>query len=146
MSEAVCLSHRVDISDKARKKFTTPFIETVRHLYIASMGDEEQKIEAFKNLVNEFGTHYAAITDLGTKLSIERRYSAKERASSGTNEISQCNTLVGSQIFGFQTEMGRYNCTKDNLIEKGRGKHISKTLINNEQCSYNRHYHYRLTL
>lgn len=26
------------------------------------------------------------------------------------------------------------------------GRHISKTLINNEQCSYNRHYHYRLTL
>ena len=113
------MSHRVDISDKSRKKFTTPFIETVKHLHVASQGDEKTKVEAFKNLVNEFGTHYAAITDLGTKLSIERRYSAKERASSGTNEISECNTLVGSQIFGFQTEMGRYNCSKDNLMEKG---------------------------
>ena len=49
----------------------------MKNLYSAAHGNEEKKLEAFKNFVNEFGTHYAAITELGTKLSIERRYSAK---------------------------------------------------------------------
>ena len=93
-------------------------------------------------LILPSGTHYASITELGTKLSIERRYSAKvnpfyavlrassllewikntsnqERGSSNTGEMEQCNTLVGSKIFGFQAEMARYNCTKDNLLSKG---------------------------
>ena len=87
-------------------------------------------------LILPFGTHYASITELGTKLSIERRYSAKvmrtsglrgrienisnqERGSTNTGELEQCNTLVGSKIFGFQAEMARYNCTKDNLLSKG---------------------------
>ena len=93
--------------------------------------------EAFKHFINEFGTHYAAATELGTKLTIERRYSAKvtmkktmcnasnhsaifqERASTDTGEISECTTLTGSKIFGFQVEMERHNCTKDTLMDEG---------------------------
>ena len=65
------------ISDKARKKFTPPFEETIKSLYVAGLGPNKGKISAFKNFINEFGTHYAAITELGTKLTIERRYSSK---------------------------------------------------------------------
>ena len=65
------------ISDKAQKKFTPPFEETIKSLYVAGLGSEKGKISAFKNFINEFGTHYAAIAELGTKLTIERRYSSK---------------------------------------------------------------------
>ena len=64
-------------SDKAKKKFTSPFVETIKNLYAAGLGSKKEKISAFKNFINEFGTHYAAITELGTKLTIERRYSSK---------------------------------------------------------------------
>ena len=85
-------------SDKAAKKFTPPFEETVKNLYSAGLSKKkETQLRAFKNFVNEFGTHYAAITELGTKLTIERRYSAKERASASTGEMRECNTLVGSR-------------------------------------------------
>ena len=106
-------------SDKAVKKFTPPFEETVKNLYSAGLSRKKEiQLRAFKNFVNEFGTHYAAITELGTKLTIERRYSAKERASATTGEMAECNTLVGSKIFGFQTEMARHNCTKEQLMDK----------------------------
>ena len=108
-------------SDKAVKKFTPPFIETIKNLYSAGLSrNKETKLRAFKNFVNEFGTHYAAITELGTKLTIERRYSAKERASASAGEMSECNTLVGSKIFGFQTEMARHNCTREQLMDKSK--------------------------
>ena len=107
------------LSDKARKVFTSTFVDNIKLLYAANFASENERLEAFKHFVAEFGTHYASITELGTKLSVERRYSAKERAKSTMGEMEECNTLVGSKIFGFQAEMGRYNCSKDNLLSKG---------------------------
>lgn len=49
----------------------------------------------------------------------------QERGSSNTGELEECNTLVGSKIFGFQAEMARYNCTKDNLLSKGSSSLLS---------------------
>ena len=49
-----------------------PFIDSVKALHHAN-GTEARR-EEFKRFVNEFGTHYAATTEMGTKLSIERRY------------------------------------------------------------------------
>ena len=43
----------------------------------------------------------------------------QERASTDTGEISECTTLTGSKIFGFQVEMERHNCTKDTLMDEG---------------------------
>ena len=86
-------------------------------------------MRAFKNFVNEFGTHYAAITELGTKLTIERRYSAKERASASTGEMAECNTLVGSKIFGFQSEMTRHNCTKEKLMDKSDAFNVHTIIV-----------------
>ena len=99
--------------------FTSTFVDSLQILYAAHFATEKERLKAFKHFVGEYGTHYASITELGTKLSVERRYSAKERAKSSRGEMEECNTLVGSRIFGFQAEMGRYNCTKDNLLSKG---------------------------
>jgi len=35
------------------------------------------KLEAFKAFINEFGTHYSSSTEMGTKISVERRYTAE---------------------------------------------------------------------
>ena len=110
----------------------------IKQLYAAGLKKKKDQLSAFKHFINEFGTHYAAATELGTKLTIERRYSAKvtrkktmcnnasnhyaifqERASTDTGEISECTTLTGSKIFGFQVEMERHNCTKDTLMDEG---------------------------
>ena len=51
----------------ATKVFTKTFEHNVKQLFLASSGNERQKLRAFKHFVNEFGTHYAATTELGTK-------------------------------------------------------------------------------
>ncbi len=73
LSEAVCITQRVDISDKSKKVFTEPFEAAVINLHMASLKGEGERMLAFKQFVSEFGTHYASITELGTKLSVERR-------------------------------------------------------------------------
>ena len=42
--------------------------------------------------VNEFGTHYASTSEMGTKITIERRYTSKERSKSDKNDLKNCNT------------------------------------------------------
>ena len=49
----------------------------IKQLYAAGLKKKKDQLSAFKHFINEFGTHYAAATELGTKLTIERRYSAK---------------------------------------------------------------------
>ena len=74
------------ISDKARKKFTSTFEDMIKQLYAAGLKKKKDQLSAFKHFINEFGTHYAAATELGTKLTIERRYSAKV-----TRKKTMCN-------------------------------------------------------
>ena len=74
ISQAICSTHRVDISQRSGKRFTEPFLEAIRGLYLASnKSDLEQKFE-LKRFIDEFGTHYASKTILGVKLLAERRY------------------------------------------------------------------------
>ena len=54
---------------------------------------------------------------MGTKLSIERRYTANERSSSSQNDLKNCNTLAGAKVFGLQTEESNFNCKNKNLLD-----------------------------
>lgn len=114
-TEAICLTNQVDIGLYSRKMFVDPFIDAIKALHLAD--DEELRLIEFKRFVNEFGTHYASTSEMGTKLTIERRYSAKERAGSDENDLKNCNTLAGAKIFGLQTEESHFNCKNRKLIE-----------------------------
>ena len=72
--------------------------------------EKDDREREFKRFINEFGTHYASKSEMGTKLTIERRYSAKERATSDVNDLKNCNTLAGAKIFGLQTEQSHLHC------------------------------------
>jgi len=61
-----------NLISRSKKEFVDPFIDAVRALSKARGRD--RKIEEFKRFVNEFGTHYSSTTEMGTRLSIERRY------------------------------------------------------------------------
>ena len=99
VTEAQCITHKVDISDTSKKSFTQPFIDTVLSLNQAIMnGTLAHQLHEFKRFVNEFGTHYASSTELGTKLSIERRYSSQERRGVKDRELKNCNTLAGNEF------------------------------------------------
>jgi hypothetical protein len=52
--------------------FVEPFIEAVKAL--AKAQSKEDRLIEFKRFIDEFGTHYASTTEMGTKLAIERRY------------------------------------------------------------------------
>jgi len=130
VSEAVCLTQRVDIHEYSKMDFTVPFQQNVLYLYRATLADNQTRLNEYKKFVNEFGTHYSTSTEMGTKINIERRYSAKERSNSSVDEMKECNTLVGAQIFGFQTEMDTYNCTNENLRNMGsESETLERTVI-----------------
>ena len=96
ITEAVCLTHRVDIGDLSKKIFVEPFIDSAKSLQdVIKDGDRSEQIREFKRFVNEFGTHYSSAAEMGTKLSIERRYSASERSGTDDNELKDCNTVAG---------------------------------------------------
>ena len=76
--------------------FTEPFIDTVKALNeVVLKGSLPKQVQEFKRFVNEFGTHYASTTELGTKLTVERRYTRQERKGVKDKALKDCNTLAG---------------------------------------------------
>ena len=69
-TEAICLTNQVDIATYSKKKFVEPFVNAVKALHLVSDKDENMRILEFKRFINEFGTHYASTSEMGTKLSI----------------------------------------------------------------------------
>ena len=66
MTEALCITHKVDISDTSKKTFTEPFIDTVVALNEAILnGSAQRQLQEFKRFVNEFGTHYVKHANMG---------------------------------------------------------------------------------
>ncbi|CAB4058247.1 unnamed protein product [Lepeophtheirus salmonis] len=115
VSQATCITHKVDIADKSIKHFVDPFIDSVKSLHgVTSKSDKVKKVE-LKRFINEFGTHYGSTSEMGTKLLIERRYSLKERSHANENELKVCNTLAGAEVFGFRVEKDKGNCSNDEL-------------------------------
>ena len=97
ITEAVCLTHRVDISDLSKKQFVEPFLDSVKSMHsVIKNGDTNDQVREFKRFVNEFGTHYSSAAEMGTRISIERRYSATERSGAEDNELKDCNTVAGT--------------------------------------------------
>ena len=96
ITDAVCLTHKIDISDLSKKQFVEPFIDSVRSIYsVIKSGNKNAQIREFKRFVNEFGTHYSSSAEMGTRISIERRYTAAERSGAEDNELKDCNTVAG---------------------------------------------------
>ena len=96
VTEATCITHRVDVSDKSKKVFTEPFVDAIRALNSAILHPNKyHQILEFKRFVNEFGTHYTSGAEMGTKLTIERRYTAHERHGVRDKALKDCNTLAG---------------------------------------------------
>jgi hypothetical protein len=93
-------------------------------------GEDDFRQQEFKRFVNEFGTHYASTTEMGTKISIERRYTQTERSNASLDEMKSCNTLSGVKVLGFQTEMNHLNCSNDELKKnKIDSKNVDRMII-----------------
>ena len=58
VTEALCLTNKVDIAYYSAKVFVDPFIDAVKALHLASE-DPEMRLVEFKRFVNEFGTHFS---------------------------------------------------------------------------------------
>lgn len=100
ITDAVCLTHKIDISDLSKKQFVEPFIDSVRSIYsVIKSGNKNAQIREFKRFVNEFGTHYSSSAEMGTRISIERRYTAAERSGAEDNELKDCNTVAGIILY-----------------------------------------------
>ncbi len=79
---------------RSRKYFVEPFVDSVKALHaVTAAPSASKRVDEFKRFVNEFGTHYASTTEMGTRLSIETRYTKQERASATVEELKDCNRV-----------------------------------------------------
>ncbi|XP_023334770.1 uncharacterized protein LOC111706201 [Eurytemora carolleeae] len=67
VTEAICLTHRVDIADAARKVLLQGFIDSVVSLESFSDVNRTLQEAEFRRFVNEYGTHYQTTSKLGTR-------------------------------------------------------------------------------
>ena len=57
------------LNHSLKKVFVDPFIDALKALHWATEKDDSTtKLIEFKRFVNEFGTHYASTSEMGTKL------------------------------------------------------------------------------
>lgn len=145
-TEAICLTNQVDIGLYSAKVFVEPFLDAITALQMAG-NDEELRLIEFKRsckkhekkkilkgmivrFVNEFGTHYASTSEMGTKITIERRYTSKERSKSDKNDLKNCNTLAGAKVFGLQMEESQFECQNKDLIGNNfESNHVERMIV-----------------
>ena len=116
VTEAICLTHRIDIADASKKKLLNGFIESVKSLEAHAEKSEVLKKIEFKRFINEFGTHYATTSKLGTRMTMERRYTARERTSTDKNDVADCASKKGAEVLGLQMEVSKSDCANTDLL------------------------------
>ena len=147
VTEALCLTHKVDISDLSTKYFVQPFIDSVvalskvvcwqafeclfdEHTFCFTQVSKDRREDEMRRFINEFGTHYSSTSELGTKLTIERRYTASERSSVDDNQLKDCNTKAGLKIIGLQAEIDKVKCASNDLLKNDlESKNVERTVI-----------------
>ena len=129
ITEAICLTHRIDIADGSRKYFLLGFIESVKSLARFADQTDEMKTREFERFITEFGTHYSTTSKLGTKLVLERRYTSRERAGADKNEIAECNSQIGAKVFGLTTESSRNTCRRTELLRNQINSTVAERMV-----------------
>ena len=117
VTEAICLTHRVDIADAVTKKLLNGFVESVKSLESFNNKTSKEKGAEFRRFVNEYGTHYQTTSILGTRIVIETRFSNIERSSANKSDLITCADLSGTQVLGIQLEYDKRNCSDGNLLK-----------------------------
>ena len=78
---------------------------------VRNNGVANEKIEAGIWFVDQYGTHYARSSQMGSSIAFETRYDETETNSHNQSTLMRCSTISGSRVFGFQLEDDSHECT-----------------------------------
>jgi len=88
----------VDIHDSSLS-LTSSFIEAIKRIDLATT--EGEKDNAMKDLISNFGTHYAKKTLMGIGVYFETRYNEEEKITHDSQTRNECSSRSGGfSIFG----------------------------------------------
>lgn len=113
-SRAECSIYRVllDIYNPSLK-FYSGFESAL--LYIDSVvrngGSAKEKKAVGNWFVNQYGTHFARNSQMGSAIAFETRYNREETNAHDEKTKKDCSTKSGARVFGFQVENDKTECT-----------------------------------
>jgi len=97
VSEAQCITHKIDVSQFLTPSFHPTFVGVLRIL--SEQNTEVKQQRAFKRFVRDYGTHYLSSAFLGAKMSSLTRYSSYERLMLGKQKLIECSSMQAFEKF-----------------------------------------------
>lgn len=74
-----CLTHQVNVNNFGKFRLTQGFLDALLGLESVCNATSSEQKEEFKNFINQFGTHFSDVTQLGATIYMETRYTASGR-------------------------------------------------------------------
>jgi len=102
VSEAQCITHKIDVSEFLTPSFHPTFVGVLRIL--AQQDTEVKQKRAFKRFVRDYGTHYVSSAFLGAKISSLTKYSSYERLNLGKQNLLECSSMQAFKKFKIDNE------------------------------------------
>jgi len=124
ISEAQCITHKIDVSQFLTPSFHPTFVGVLRIL--ADQDTEVKQQRAFKRFVRDYGTHYVSSAFLGAKISSLTRYSSYERLMLGKQKLIECSTMQAFDYFKLEDEQEKKSLNLSQCWSDGDGNHIDE--------------------
>ena len=114
MATATCLTQAVSISNYVRPVFTRDFVNGLRTLDDAYFKGIEQRKNAVKMFVHEFGTHYIEHTNMGAQLIYEKRFNERTHNSTEDKIRHVCTKIEAQAVVSTSSNtVFRYNTSTE---------------------------------
>lgn len=97
ISEAQCITHKVDVSHFLTPGFHPAFIEVLRFLEKQNTTIRQER--AFKRFIRDYGTHYVSSAYMGAKLASTVFYTNYERLKYGRQRLYNCSAENAFKVF-----------------------------------------------
>jgi len=89
VSEAQCVTHKLDISQFLIPGFQPAFLEVLRIL--EQQDTETKQYRAFRKFVRDYGTHYLSSVFLGSKIAALTYFTSNERLKLNKRKVMRCS-------------------------------------------------------
>eukprot|EP00095_Tigriopus_kingsejongensis_P005914 maker-scaffold392_size185621-snap-gene-0.24 protein:Tk05914 transcript:maker-scaffold392_size185621-snap-gene-0.24-mRNA-1 annotation:"PREDICTED: uncharacterized protein LOC100215110" len=97
ISEAQCVTHKVDVSHFLTPGFHPAFIEVLKFLEKQNTTIRQER--AFKRFIRDYGTHYISSAYMGAKVATTLFYTNYERLKYGRQRLFNCSAENALKVF-----------------------------------------------
>lgn len=115
VSEAQCITHKVDVSHFLTPGFHPAFLEVLR--FLEKQEGRVRQSRAFKRFVRDYGTHFVSSSLMGAKIAAVTFHDGQERVKFGRQRLLNCSEAFVRDQFGLGLDIGGEDEEEDNEDE-----------------------------